>query len=172
MQRSFGWLRTTFVPTIGVALVNVSALVICAGALTGLWMLVQPSPIERVETLLVEPANHVVDRSKGQSLTVVRRITMRREATLQVMRVWVDEAGGVTPTLDDYLHLEAGAHQRSRVRISPPFSLGQGRHRYRVALRACNALSRCHTYQLEDIEVLVLGEPPLNTDDRWQDHRF
>lgn len=171
LTRSLYWLRLTLMPSVGVAAVNISALIICIGAVTALWALLEPTPIRRVQLVRVEPANHVVDRSKYEALSVYRRVLMSRSATIQVVRTWVDDGNGITSTVDDWVFLERGDLVRDPVRVTPPSSLNPGRHRYRVTLRWCNAV-KCLNTPVEDIEVWVLGSTPVNPDRRFQEHRF
>lgn len=176
VARGFGWVRGAFAANVGGKLANLFVAVVWAGAIWLFWMSVEPSPVKRVEVVRVEPDDHVIDRSQHGTLTVYRRVVMSRTAPVQIIRVWIDAQGGMTPTLDDFIVLEEGDKVRDPVRVAPPATLREGKHRYRVSMRWCNSLGTqlgCKTLPLEDVEVYIKGDtPPSGTDRSFQEHRF
>lgn len=167
------WLRETLAPSLSVALVNVTALLFLVFASSVLLLWLQPSPIRSVEVVSVEPADRIVDRAQRQSLVVRRRIVMSRAAELRLMRSWIDEAGAVTPLLDDWAFIPAGDNLRPAVVVVPPASLNPGKHRYRVVLEWCSSLNwKCDRVHPPDVEVLVKGHTPVPDRIDFQDPRF
>lgn len=166
------WLRASVAPSFSATMFNLCSLVIAVGVVGYAFLLVQLGPVISVEVLDIKPSDHIIDREKSESLSILRKVTMRRAATLQVNRQWIDEGGGVAPTLDDFITLTAGEQIRSRINIIPPTALNPGHYRYRVTLRWCNMINSCVNTQLEDIEITIRGYAPVHMGGGFQDHRF
>jgi len=166
------WVRDTLTPSLSVALVNVTAILFLFFAMSLLWLYVRPSPFVRVELVHVDPPDRTVDRSKRQGIVVTRRLTMLREAEIRVVRSWIDAAGAITPLLDDWLVVPAGVSERPPVAVYPPTVLNPGAYRYRIILESCLPIVGCDRYHPPDIEVLVIGQPPVPDRIDFQDRRF
>lgn len=146
------------------AIINVCAVIISFGIIVGVWEFVRPDPIRSVSIISVQPANRVIDRAANAHLVIQRRVCMRRAASVRITRSWIDAAAGVTPTLDDWIQFRVGCEDRPTIHLAPPPSLNEGMHRYRAVLIACGWLRlACQEYQLEDVEVMIVGRPPIET---------
>lgn len=169
LSNSLAWLRQTLMPSVGVAAVNISALIICSGVISLMWAYIEPGPFSMVRVVKVEPANRTLHRDRMESLLVTREIEMRFGADVHIGRVWIDASGVQFGTVDDWVYLEKGRAIRDPIRVIAPASLPPGTYRYRVTLRWCNAI-KCVNKPLEDLPVVIVGDRP--PDDAIPESRF
>jgi hypothetical protein len=148
-------------PSVGGALVTIAAIIIILAAMYAAYLAWRPSPLQSVEVIRVEPANRIIDRSRDDHLVVYRRVCATENMSAVLERTWIDETGGVQPTLVDRVWINKGCHERPPVHVYPPTNLSEGLHRYRVKLRWCNPF--CHEYYVDDIEVSIVGRRPVNS---------
>lgn len=161
-HRILNWSRDLFNVKPVALVINACALIISFGILMLVWEFIQPNPIKSVSIISVDPASRIIDRSHNAELVVQRRVCASRSASVRLIRLWVDTASGITPTLDDFSWLDKGCNDRPPVHVVVPPSLNPGIHRYRVTLESCSNLRlSCHQYHLEDVEVLIVGHYPV-----------
>lgn len=139
-----------------------SFLVVLAG-LFAVWQAAEPMPIYGGRILSVMPENAVLDRGRAQAAVMLREICTTHPTDAIVQRQWIDETGAITPVVDDrYVFDYSGCKPVGPFRVYPPFSLGEGRHTYRVTIRWCN-LMRCVSHRVPDVEFVIVGQHGAGT---------
>jgi len=148
-----------FMPSFGAVMVHIATLFVVVVPLYAAYLAWRPSPIRSIEILGIEPPNRIINREMNDHLTIRRRVCAREALDATLERSWIDEAGGIQQVLDDHVHIAEGCHDRPAVHIYPPTGLNEGIHRYRARLRWCDPF--CRDFQLDDVEVIIIGKRPF-----------